>query len=69
MSSETYLTVEQAARRLGVHRSFLDRRRCEGGGPVFLRLSGRKVVYTEEALDTWAHARSRTSTSQSDAAA
>lgn len=63
MSADNLLSVEDAAKRLGVHRSFLDRRRCEGGGPTFLRLSARKIVYRESDLDGWAGARAATSTS------
>ena len=63
MTTDNLLTVEAAAERLGVHRSFLDRRRCEGGGPTFLRLSARKIVYRASDLDDWIASAERTSTS------
>lgn len=61
--SDQLITVDAAADRLGVHRSFLDRRRVAGGGPIFIKLSARKVLYRVEELDRWAAAHARTSTS------
>lgn len=67
MSATIYLTTEAAAERLGVHRSFLDRRRCKGGGPKFLRLSASKIVYRPSDLDDWLSQAERTSTSDEGA--
>lgn len=47
------LTTQSAAERLGVHRSFLDRRRVAGGGPRYIRLSARVVRYAVADLDIW----------------
>lgn len=44
--------VREAADYLGVSKSFLDKARCYGGGPVFARL-GVAVVYSTEDLDRW----------------
>lgn len=66
---ESYLPTPAAAAFLGVHRSFLDRRRTEGGGPPFVRLSARKIVYARSVLMAWLAARERTSTSDTGAAA
>lgn len=58
------LSVEQAAQRLGVCRSFLDKRRVYGGGPQYLRLSTRKIAYRTTALDAWLADRAQHSTSE-----
>jgi excisionase family DNA binding protein len=61
--SELY-DVSDAARRLKVSVSFLNKLRSQnGGGPRFLRL-GRAVRYREEDLDAWAGSKAATSTSE-----
>lgn len=60
---DTLLPTPAAAKFLGVHRSFLDRRRTEGGGPTYIRLSARKIVYARSVLDAWIADHQRTSTS------
>jgi predicted DNA-binding transcriptional regulator AlpA len=57
------LTVEDAARYVGLSVSFMNRARLHGDGPVFLKL-GRRVVYDRSDLDAWLASRRRTSTSQ-----
>jgi len=44
------LTVVQAATYLGLAVSTLNKWRCHGGGPVFIKL-GRAVRYRQEDLD------------------
>ena len=44
------LTVVQAATYLGLAVSTLNKWRCHGGGPVFVKL-GRAVRYRQEDLD------------------
>ncbi len=61
--TDAFLPTPAAAAFLGVHRSFLDRRRTEGGGPPYIRLSARKIVYARSALDAWLADHQRTSTS------
>lgn len=62
------LTTEQAAQRLALGRSTLEKLRCSGYGPRFIRLSARRVGYDKADLDDWIAARPRrTSTSKSDA--
>ncbi|MNS00325.1 hypothetical protein D3C72_315740 [compost metagenome] len=68
-SSDPFLPTPAAAAFLGVHRSFLDRRRVEGGGPAFIRLSARKIVYAQSVLDAWVAARRRLTTSDTGPAA
>ena len=67
MSTTTLLDVDSAAAHLGVHRSYLDRRRTKGGGPAFIRLSARKIAYRRSDLDSWIEAQLRTSTSDAGA--
>ena len=68
MQTDPLLGVVDAAERIGVHRSYLDRRRVTGGGPVFVRLSARKIAYRASDLDVWLQAQRRTSTSDQGAA-
>lgn len=49
--------------RLGLRPATLDKWRVTGGGPEFLRLSARAIRYDAAALDAWASARKRSSTS------
>ena len=58
------LTTSEAARYLGLAMSTLNKWRCHGGGPVFVKL-GRAVRYRHEDLDTYISTRSLSSTSQS----
>lgn len=55
--------TERAARRLGLSASTLEKLRCMGGGPAYLKL-GRRVVYEARDLDDWKAARRTHSTSQ-----
>lgn len=48
-----YLRVPAAAAYLGVSKSFLDKARCYGGGPEYMRL-GRAIVYSTADLDAFA---------------
>ena len=50
--SKTLLTVDEAARRLRLSASYLNKLRCFGGGPVFIRL-GKAVRYLPSDLDAW----------------
>lgn len=58
-----HLTTAEAAQRLGVSTSYLNKLRLTGGGPVFMKM-GAKVVYSAGDLSAWAASRRRTSTSQ-----
>ena len=59
-----FLTTPEAAARLRVSKSYLDKLRVYGGGPPFIRLTRRKILYRRSALDDWAMSRSFSSTSQ-----
>lgn len=58
------LSIPEAAKFLGVHRSFLDRRRVAGGGPRFMRLSARIIRYSTQDLIAWLERSRRANTSQ-----
>lgn len=57
------LKVTQAAARLGLSKSTLNKWRCFGTGPAFIKL-GAAVFYQAEDLDAWVAERRRTSTWQ-----
>lgn len=58
------LSTREAAEHLNVSKSYLDKLRVYGGGPEFIRLSKRKILYRQSALDCWAHQRRFGSTSE-----
>lgn len=64
MSSEVFLTVEDAAARLKISKHTLNRWRVTGQGPPFVKYGPRLVRYREVVLDTWARDRTRESTSE-----
>jgi excisionase family DNA binding protein len=59
-----WLTTIEAAKYLKVSKSFLDKLRVYGGGPLFVRLGPRKILYRQGDLDAWMAARVFNSTSQ-----
>jgi hypothetical protein len=59
-----YLKTEEAAGRIGLAAGTLEKMRCRGDGPPFLRLSPRRVVYSVDSLDKWARDREFQSTSE-----
>jgi predicted DNA-binding transcriptional regulator AlpA len=61
-SEPRLLDVREAARRLGLSKSTLDKMRCAGTGPRFIRATTRAVRYDPADLDAFASARRRTST-------
>jgi hypothetical protein len=56
-----------AADRCNLSTSHLNKLRCHGGGPIYLKI-GRRVVYEELALEAWLAGHRRTSTSEYEAA-
>ena len=56
------LCVKEAAARVGLSKSTLDKLRVSGGGPRFAKL-GRTVRYAEADLAAWVEAGKRASTS------
>jgi hypothetical protein len=57
------LSVREAANFLRLSKSFLDKRRLDGAGPVYLKL-GRRVVYDVKDLEVWAASARRQHTSE-----
>ncbi len=62
MSIDRLLSTSEAAKHLGVSASYLNKLRCTGGGPRYVKL-GRRVLYLEAELDSWRDAHPRSSTS------
>ena len=60
------LTVREAAARLGMSKSWLDKRRTNGGWPKFCKI-GRRVLYDESDLDLFKDQAKWSSTSEYDA--
>lgn len=56
------LNVNEAAERLGVSVSYLNKMRLTGGGPAFVKL-GARVCYDQPDLSAWIDAQKRRSTS------
>lgn len=62
------MTVGQAASYLGLAVSTLNKWRCHGGGPVFIKM-GRAVRYRAEDLDAFMDGRRASSTTDFEARA
>ncbi len=63
MDLPTLLKTKDAAARLGISKSTLEKLRLTGGGPVFVK-RGKSVFYTEQDLAEWVHGNRRRSTSE-----
>ncbi|MER9392217.1 MULTISPECIES: helix-turn-helix domain-containing protein, partial [unclassified Mesorhizobium] len=46
------MRVSQAADYVGLSKSYLDKARCYGAGPAYIKL-GSSVIYTTADLDAW----------------
>jgi len=57
------LTVGQAAQYLGLAISTLNKWRCHGGGPTYIKM-GRAVRYKQEDLDRFVNEARTSSTSE-----
>ncbi|MCO6387932.1 AlpA family transcriptional regulator [Aliihoeflea sp. 40Bstr573] len=57
------LTTEEAAAYCRQSRSTFEKLRHFGGGPCFIRLSARAIIYRRTDLDAWLAAKARNSTS------
>lgn len=56
------VNTQQAALRLGLCKSTLDKMRCKGKGPRFIKSTDRAVRYDPADLDAWIAARRRQAT-------
>ena len=61
-TQDELLNTRVAAQRYSLSESYLNKKRCDGLGPPFLKL-GRKVLYRASDLDSWILQQRRTSTS------
>lgn len=71
MPSDTHnriLNVTEAAERLSVSASYLNKLRVTGGGPPFIKI-GARVAYDPADLSDWLLAQKRTSTADTGEAA
>lgn len=59
MESRRLLRTAEAARVLGLSRSWLEKLRLTGDGPPFVRIGTRAVAYWSDDLLRWAEARPR----------
>lgn len=58
-----FLRTPEAAKLLGLSGSTLEKHRCNGTGPYYIKLGGR-VVYAPKDLMKWAQRGGRTSTTE-----
>lgn len=63
MASLQYVTQSEAADFLRISERTLERWRVEGNGPRFRRF-GRRIVYAQSDLESWADGRCYQSTSE-----
>lgn len=66
-SQSAFLTTREAADYLGLKHNTLEAWRCRGDGPRFVKL-GRSVRYRQSDLDQWIESRTRSNTSEQEAA-
>ena len=60
LQSLGHLDTTEASVYLRSSPSTLAKYRCYGGGPQYIQVSPRKVLYTRAALDAWLASRART---------
>lgn len=63
--TNSYLTTQQAAARLGVSTSWLEKLRVRGDGPPYYKVSPRRVLYRIADLTAWMEEHRVRSTSES----
>lgn len=63
-SDDDLLDPRETARELNCSKSYLDKLRCYGGGPPFLRIGRRMVRYRRGDARNWAHSHRFNSTSE-----
>jgi hypothetical protein len=68
-SQPVYLQTPAAAARVNLAPSTMEKLRITGGGPKFIRLTPKKIVYAASSLDDWAREREFRSTKEYGAAA
>lgn len=61
---DTLLNVREVAERYKLSKSTLDKLRCIGGGPPYIRMGRRRVVYAVADIEAWIANRKHTSTAE-----
>lgn len=56
--------MKEAAQYVGLAASTLNKYRCQGGGPRFIKVGARRIVYDRVDLDAWMAMSKRDSTSE-----
>jgi predicted DNA-binding transcriptional regulator AlpA len=69
LDDQKYLTTREAAARIKLGKSTLERMRVEGTGPTFIRATAKRIVYRLADLDAYLAERCRRSTAEPDRAA
>jgi excisionase family DNA binding protein len=62
--NETYLSTRQAASYLSLSPSWLEKLRIHGTGPIFYKVSARRILYKRSDLEAWVEDHRRLSTSE-----
>jgi excisionase family DNA binding protein len=57
------MRTPEASKYLGLSKSTLDKLRCFGGGPRYIK-TGRRVLYDQRDLDSFLESHKRSSTSE-----
>jgi predicted DNA-binding transcriptional regulator AlpA len=57
------ISVREAAAYLGISKSFLDKKRLDGSGPIYMKI-GRRVTYDLSDLEIWVAGQKRRHTSE-----
>jgi hypothetical protein len=68
-SLPSLLRTKEAAARVGLAETTLEKLRCLGGGPPYYKVSRKRVVYDASELDSWARSKRFESTSNEGDAA
>ncbi|WP_395644599.1 helix-turn-helix transcriptional regulator [Terricaulis sp.] len=57
MKADYLMTTADVAAYCLLRKNYLERLRCSGGGPAYLKLSARCVAYRREDVEAWLDAR------------
>ncbi len=68
-STAPLLRTKEAAERVGLAETTLEKLRCLGGGPPFFKVSSKRVMYDAGELDAWARSKRFASTSSTSSPA
>ena len=68
-AEQSLLSVAEAARRLSLSQSYLNKLRVTGGGPAYVKFGPRRVAYRMADLDAWVSGMLRASTGEAEAGA